>query len=85
MSEANFNKADVLHDVFRRFTGGEKVTPAEFQRFVEAQNDGAVSGLGVCQKIPAFALTDQNGQSRSFRDLTGPQGVLLVFSRSADW
>ena len=85
MSETSFNKAAVLRDVYRRFTGGEKVTPAEFQEFVKAQNDGAVSGLEVGRKIPEFTLPDQTGQSRSFRDLTGSQGLLLVFSRSADW
>ncbi len=85
MSETSFDKAEILREVYRRFTGGEKVTPAEFQDFVKAQNDGATSGLNVGDKIPDFALPDQNGQPRSFRELAGPQGLLLVFSRSADW
>jgi len=65
--------------------GGEKVSPAEFGEFVKAQNDGATSGLNVGEKIPQFALPDQNGKHRSFRDLAGRDGLLLVFSRSADW
>jgi hypothetical protein len=85
MSEMSSNKADVLRDVFRRFSRGEKVSPTEFQEFVNAQNDGASSGLKVGEKIPDFALPDQNGTQKSFRDLAGPDGLLLVFSRSADW
>jgi hypothetical protein len=85
MSETGSSKAEVLRDVLRRFSGGEKVAPAEFQEFVKAQNDDAQSGLEVGAKIPEFALTDQDGMQRSFSDLTGPEGLLLVFTRSADW
>jgi hypothetical protein len=85
MADSSTNKANIFHDVVRRMFGGEKVSPAEFQEFVKAQNDGATSGLKVGDKIPDFALPDQNGNPKSFRDLAGPNGVLLVFSRSADW
>jgi peroxiredoxin len=30
-------------------------------------------------------LPDQTGQSRTFLDLRGPSGLVLVFYRSADW
>lgn len=43
-------------------------------------------GLGVGDEIPAaFAATDQFGVERHFDDLTGENGLVLVFIRSADW
>ena len=43
------------------------------------------TGPGVGERIPAFRLTDQTGQLRDFKTLTGKNGLLLVFVRSADW
>ena len=37
------------------------------------------------QRIPGFALPDQFGAIRTLNDLSGPNGLLLVFHRSADW
>lgn len=34
---------------------------------------------------PAFDLPDQDGRVRSLASILGPNGALLVFSRSADW
>jgi hypothetical protein len=85
MSEIESSKANIFHDVVRKMFGGEKVSPSEFQEFVKAQNDGATSGLNVGDKIPDFTLPDQNGTQKGFRDLVGPDGLLLVFTRSADW
>jgi hypothetical protein len=34
---------------------------------------------------PDFSLVDQSGQRRSLDSLMGPQGLMLVFFRSADW
>ena len=45
----------------------------------------ATSGLNVGAKIPDFELPDQYGKQRNFHDLAGRGGLLLVFSRSADW
>lgn len=47
----------------------------------------AIARLGpqVGTTVPAFALTDHRGQSRTLDSLMGPRGMLLVFSRSADW
>ncbi|HVN29725.1 MAG TPA: hypothetical protein VMT64_14615 [Candidatus Binataceae bacterium] len=84
MSDTSHN-AQIISDVVKRLFGGEKVSPAEFGEFVKAQNAGATSGLGVGEKIPDFALPDQYGKPRRFADLTGREGLLLVFSRSADW
>ena len=83
MSETT--KANIFNDVVQKMFSGQKVTPAEFGEFIKAQNDGATSGLNVGEKIPEFALPDQHGNQKSFRDLAGREGLLLVFSRSADW
>jgi peroxiredoxin len=36
-------------------------------------------------KIPAFQLKDQAGKLQDFESLKGANGLLLIFSRSADW
>jgi hypothetical protein len=79
-------KASVLHDMIRRFgTGGSDITPADWQQFVEAQNDGYLTGPEIGETVPDFSLGDQNGRRWALSDLMGPNGLLLVFSRSADW
>ena len=85
MTESSSSKANIFDDVLRKMRGGEKISREEFGEFVNAQNAGATSGLNVGEKIPDFALPDQTGNQRRFRDLAGPDGLLLVFSRSADW
>jgi hypothetical protein len=85
MPDSNSGNGEVLTQVLKKMRTGEKIAPSEFQEFVKAQNDGATTGLKIGEKIPDFALADQNGNERKFRDLTGPAGLLLVFSRSADW
>lgn len=42
-------------------------------------------GIPVGKKVPDFELTDQSGQKRTLKSLTGPKGIMLVFFRSADW
>jgi hypothetical protein len=42
-------------------------------------------GLAVGERIPALDLVDQNGRRRALADLTGPNGLVLLFVRSADW
>jgi len=46
-----------------------------------------VSKLGpqVGERVPDFTLPDQKGASHSLEALMGPKGLMLVFSRSADW
>jgi len=79
-------KAGILHDVIRRFaSGGGDITTADWLGFVEAQNDGYRTGPAIGEQVPDFTLPDQYGQQRTLRDLMGPNGLLLVFSRSADW
>jgi peroxiredoxin len=36
-------------------------------------------------RIPGFEAVDQNGQRQTFASLKGPKGLVLLFSRSADW
>jgi hypothetical protein len=47
--------------------------------------DVATLGPQVGDKVPDFALSDQKGQTQSLSSLAGPKGLVLVFSRSADW
>ena len=35
--------------------------------------------------VPEFSLPDQSGKTRTLQSLMGPKGLILVFSRSADW
>jgi hypothetical protein len=79
-------KATVLHDIVGKMgAGGAGITTASWLEFVEAQNDGFQTGPAIGAKVPDFTLPDQHGVRRSFRELTGPNGLLLVFSRSAGW
>jgi len=79
-------KTFVLHDIIRRFaTGGKDITPTMWQDFVEAQNDGYRTGPAIGERVPDFNLPDQYGTPQSLHALMGPRGLLLVFSRSADW
>ena len=43
------------------------------------------AGLEVGAPVPAFSLSDQNGVLQSMNSLKGPNGLMLVFYRSADW
>jgi cytochrome oxidase Cu insertion factor (SCO1/SenC/PrrC family) len=51
------------------------------------QDPPEVTTLGpqVGEKAPDFSLPDQEGQRRSLASLLGPNGLVLVFFRSADW
>jgi cytochrome oxidase Cu insertion factor (SCO1/SenC/PrrC family) len=50
-----------------------------------AAEDSFSTGPEVGERIPAFRLSDQHGEQRTFSDLAGPQGLLLLFYRTADW
>jgi hypothetical protein len=65
--------------------GGADITVKDWLEFVQAQNDDYRTGPAIGERVPEFALTDQHGKIRSLNDLTGPNGLVLVFSRSADW
>lgn len=42
-------------------------------------------GPQVGETVPTFSLVDQDGAVRDLQSLMGPDGLMLVFSRSADW
>jgi cytochrome oxidase Cu insertion factor (SCO1/SenC/PrrC family) len=42
-------------------------------------------GPQVGEQVPDFSLVDQHGRTRTLASLMGPNGLVLVFSRSADW
>ena len=42
-------------------------------------------GPQVGEAAPAFELVDQTGRARTLESILGPNGALLVFSRSAVW
>lgn len=46
-----------------------------------------VQSLGpqVGSRVPDFALVDQDGRTRTLASLMGPNGLMLLFYRSADW
>ncbi len=78
-------KEQVLTDVLKQFGSGQKVDPADWQDFVLAQNDELKTGPNVGEPVPSFELADQDGKNWALKDLLGPAGLLLVFTRSADW
>jgi len=52
-----------------------------------AQSPGPsiATGPAVGEKIPEFEAIDQSGRRQTFETLRGPNGLLLLFHRSADW
>jgi hypothetical protein len=43
------------------------------------------TGPEIGNPIPPFEALDQYGKIRSFESLRGPEGLLLLFYRTADW
>ena len=71
---------------FRRLRDAGLQVPGEVRaRHVWATNDGYATGPDPGERIPEFALLDQSGAIRTLNDLTGSNGLFLVFHRSADW
>jgi peroxiredoxin len=54
-------------------------------RPLNAAAQNAVSGPEVGSRIPAFEALDTNGMRQTLDTLKGPKGLVLVFTRSADW
>jgi hypothetical protein len=78
-------KAAVMREFGRLRAAGLPI-PAELQaKHVNATNDAYATGPEPGQRIPEFTLPDQDGAARSLPNLAGPNGLLLVFYRSADW
>jgi len=47
--------------------------------------DIAKLGPQVGATVPPVSGTDQFGKAQTLASLSGPKGLMLVFSRSADW
>ena len=47
--------------------------------------DTSTVGPQVGTVVPSLSGTDQFGHAQSLASLSGPKGLMLVFSRSADW
>ena len=43
------------------------------------------TGPEIGASIPAIQASDQWGNAREFKDLSGPEGLLLLFFRTLDW
>ena len=78
-------KAAAMREFRRRRDAGEPIPDELRARHVNATNDGYSTGPEPGQRVPAFSLPDQTGSARNIRDLTGRNGLFLVFHRSADW
>lgn len=50
-----------------------------------ARIDLSKLGPQVGDRVPDFALKDQNGKLWTLPSIMGPKGAMLVFYRSADW
>lgn len=47
--------------------------------------DTSALGPQVGATVPGLSGTDQFGTPQTLASLSGPKGLMLVFSRSADW
>ncbi len=47
--------------------------------------DTSTLGPQVGATVPPVSGTDQFGKPQTLQSLSGPKGLMLVFSRSADW
>jgi hypothetical protein len=79
------SSTELINSILSKMGTGQKIDPAEFKRFVDLQNNDLQTGPAVGNKVPDFALPDQNGRHWRLPELMGPKGMLLVFTRSADW
>jgi cytochrome oxidase Cu insertion factor (SCO1/SenC/PrrC family) len=68
--------------------GGTLLTaapPQQASRGARQPIDVAKLGPQVGERVPDFNLTDQNGKSWTLPSISGRNGAMLVFFRSADW
>jgi hypothetical protein len=52
---------------------------------LNAKQADPAPGPAVGERIPAFSLPDQNGKTQDFESMAGPNGLIILFHRSADW
>lgn len=86
MADSNSEaKLEIIREFGRLRAAGEPVPPELYTRFVAVTNEDYATGPAVGDRVPDFALPDQNGSERRLAELMGAKGALLVFFRSADW
>ena len=59
--------------------------PLQAQQAQREKVDLSKRGPQVGDRVPDFALKDQDGRIRNLNSIMGPKGAMLVFLRSADW
>ena len=52
---------------------------------VQTSIPAVIATLLLVYPVPDFNLRDQGGEYRSLDSLMGPNGIILMFHRSADW
>jgi hypothetical protein len=78
-------KAAVMQEFRRLRAAGQPVPPELYAKHLAATNDQYKPGPEPGERIPDFTLPDQFGEPRTLANLTGPDGLFLVFHRSAGW
>ena len=58
---------------------------AQAQKTAVARSESMNPGPKIGEIIPDFDARDQDGNKRTFWDLRGSNGLLLLVYRSADW
>jgi hypothetical protein len=78
-------KAAAMREFGRLRAAGLPISAEVRARHVLATNDSYTTGPDTGERIPDFALPDQSRALRTLNDLAGPNGLFLVFHRSAGW
>lgn len=78
-------KTAIMREFGRLRAAGQPVPVELHAKHIKATNDRYTTGPEPGARVPDFSLPDQEGTVRSVANLTGPNGLLLVFYRSADW
>ncbi|MSV30068.1 MAG: hypothetical protein EXQ52_15175 [Bryobacterales bacterium] len=78
-----------MHASFAALSLAAALVPALFGqarlRPIPKLDENMKTGPATGAKIPAFDLPDQEGKRRTFENVRGPKGAILLFYRSADW
>lgn len=75
----------VLSKRIARILAVGALTLAPAMMSAQSENKPLSTGPAVGKKIPPFEAVDQSGRRQTFETLRGPNGLLLLFYRSADW
>ena len=75
------NLARILSLTLALAFGAAAAASAQAPPLPEVDRLGPLAG----ETVPPFSLVDQHGEARDLQSLMGPNGLMLVFSRSADW